>query len=458
MGSMKRWIHRAGGVIAAGTVLLTASATAQNVDLILHRMKQDSNTTLVLGTLEMSRPLGRDLPCAYVVEMRVVDQNRTSLLNEAWREERSCPGVQLRTAVTYETLRLGVVPGRYEVTAAMYPEGKAAEKKQKVVTVESLPRGARSSDLILAREVGVIDSTNNARWNVRYDGVGLITSSTVRIAPESPKLAFYLEVYPKASEAMTGKVVGTVRDAEGRQLAQMDLATISGTGTRKRVAGAAAVAGLPPGSYSLDATVQLEDTSFTRTAKFTMDAPAAVAEATATAGYFGRISAEELKQFDALVIWMESKEQRELFRSLGETGRREFLARYFGPNGPTGDSNNRLDLFLERSKRINEKFTERTGRNPTPAWQTDRGRIYMMRGEPAKQLNRPFQPGDAPPYEIWSYDIGQQYVYLFADQSRFGNYRLIFTTDPREPTLPDWQNRVGPSAVDDLRTQFNIRT
>ena len=92
-----------------------------------------------------------------------------------------------------------------------------------------------------------------------------------------------------------------------------------------------------------------------------------------------------------------------------------------------------------------------------PPWQTDRGRIYMLRGAPGKQLKRPFQP-DAPPYEIWSYDIGQQYVYLFVDQSRFGNYRLMFSTDPREATLPDWQNRVGVAAIEDLRTQFNIRT
>ena len=455
--SSKRWILRTGSVAAAGTVLLFGGVRAQNVDLALYRMKLDT-ATLLLGTVEVSRPLGRDLTCAYQVELKVVDQNRTTLLNDNWKEERGCAGAQSRTMVTYETLRLGLVPGRYEFAAAMFPVGKPGDAKRKSVTVESLPRNARASDLILAREVGVIDSTNNARWNIRHDGVGMISGSRVQIAAENPKLSFYLEVYPKTNEPLTGKVVGTVRDPEGRQIAKMDLAVINGTGPRSRVAGSAALGGLAPGEYMLDAHIELADTLLTRSARFTMNAPIFVAQPAGGAlGYFGTLSAEELKLFDGLVVWMDAGNQRELYRSLPDDGRREFLARYFGPNGPTGDKDNRLDMYLERAKLVNEQFAERAGRSPIPPWQTDRGRVYMLRGAPGKQLKRPFQP-DAPPYEIWSYDIGQQYVYLFVDQSRFGNYRLMFSTDPREATLPDWQNRVGLAAIEDLRTQFNIRT
>jgi GWxTD domain-containing protein len=281
----------------------------------------------------------------------------------------------------------------------------------------------------------------------------------VRIAAESPRLAFYLEVYPRGSEPLSGKVIGTVKDSEGKQLATMALANISSTGSRSRVAGAVSVAGLPPGAYTLDASVQLADTVFTRSGTFAMDAPVVIAQAGGTTGYFATVSAADLKTlFDPLEVWLETKEQRELFVGLNEAGRREFLARYFGPNGPTGDANNRLDMFLERAKRVNERYAERVGNATVPGWKTDRGRIYMLRGEPQNQLKRPFAAGDAPPYEIWSYNLGQVYVYLFADDSKFGNYRLLFSTDPREVTMPNWQNRVGPSAIEDLRSQFNIRT
>ena len=63
---------------------------------------------------------------------------------------------------------------------------------------------------------------------------------------------------------------------------------------------------------------------------------------------------------------------------------------------------------------------------------------------------------NAPPYEIWVYNLGQQYVYLFSDESRFGHYRLVFTTDPRETSLGDWDQRVGQGAIDDLK-QFGIK-
>ncbi len=454
--SIKNWLFRAGSAAAVGTITLVGFVGAQNVDLALYRVKQDSTTTLVLGAVEMLRPLSRDR-CAYQVELRVTDQNQVPLFNEAWKEERGCPADSPRTLATYETVRLGLVPGSYVFTARMYPAGKTDDVKQKSVTVASLTKGARASDLILAREVGVIDSLNNARWTIRHDGVGMVATNDVKIAAENPKLAFYFEVYPRGREPVTGKAFGTVRDLEGKQLARMDLATINGTGNRSRVAGSVSVGGLAPGAYSLDVLIELADTTLIRSGKFVMAAPIIVARGGGS-GYFASLSADELKQmFDPLVVWLENKQQRDLYSSLDETGRRAFLARYFGPNGPTKDLSNPLDLYLDRVRKVNERFTVRTGR-VSEGWQTERGRIYLTRGEPSKQLKRPFQPGDAPPYEIWSYDIGNQYVYLFVDESRFGHYRLLFTTDPREVSMPDWQNRVGPSAVEDLRQQFNIRT
>jgi GWxTD domain-containing protein len=293
---------------------------------------------------------------------------------------------------------------------------------------------------------------------MRYDGIGIVTDAQTRIAAEAPKLAFYLEVYARGSAPLTGKLVGTVLDAQGKTMARMDLANINSTGARARLAGSVSVAGLSPGQYSLDARIELADTAFTRSAKFVMDAPATVAAgASATSPYFASLSDAELAQlFDPLVVWLQTRQERNLYSGLTPTGRRQFLARYFGTSGPTGNPDSRLDMYLERVKRVNERFTERTGRL-TQGWQTDRGRVYLLRGDPANQIKRPFAPNDAPPYEIWSYNIGQQFVYVFIDESRLGHYRMVFSTDPGEVSLPDWQNRVGPSVIDDLRTQFNIK-
>ena len=448
-------IHRV-GLVLAGAMTLTTSVVAQKVDLVVYRMKQNA-ATLMLGTLEVQRPIGGTAPCPYNVELRVTDAGRNPLLNEHWKEERGCPSASAQTIVTYEALRFGAVPGRYEVGVSMSPDAKPDDVKRKSLSVEALPSGARASDLIVASEIGVIDSANSARWTIKHDGVGIRTGAETHIEANAPKLAFYLEVYPRTAEPLTGKLIGVVRDADGKEMTRLDLAAINGQPPRARLAGAIPLAGLAPGAYSLETQVQLQDTSFTRTAAFTMDAPVVVAAAPAVgSNYFNSLSSEELKSlFDPFVVWIETKQQRDLYQRLDETGRRQFLIKYFGPAGPTGNRDSRLDAYLERVKQVNVRYKERTG-STTDGWQTDRGRIYLLRGEPQNQLRRPFAPNDAAPYEIWVYNLGQQYVYLFSDQSRLGHYRLVFTTDPRETSLADWDQRVSQAAIEDLK-QFGIR-
>ena len=111
---------------------------------------------------------------------------------------------------------------------------------------------------------------------------------------------------------------------------------------------------------------------------------------------------------------------------------------------------NALDIYIERVRTVSAKYSERAGEGQQPGWRTDRGRIYLMRGEPTQLVDRPVARDGSPPYQIWQYSTSPGYVYLFLDESRFGNYRLIFTTDPNQSTLPGWESRVGPDALQDL--------
>ena len=87
-------IHRA-GLVLAGTLISAAPAAAQKIDIAVFRMKQEA-ATLVLGTLEVQRPIGGAAPCPYNIELRVTDARRTPLLNEHWKEERGCPSTACR--------------------------------------------------------------------------------------------------------------------------------------------------------------------------------------------------------------------------------------------------------------------------------------------------------------------------------------------------------------------------
>jgi hypothetical protein len=108
-----------------------------------------------------------------------------------------------------------------------------------------------------------------------------------------------------------------------------------------------------------------------------------------------------------------------------------------------------LDAYLERVRVVNSRFAERAGRSTQQPWRTDRGRIYLIQGEPGSTVLRP-SPTSRAPYEIWQYPSGQGLAYLFADDTRMGHYRLIFTNDPNEQSVPDWSRLVASEALEDL--------
>jgi GWxTD domain-containing protein len=143
----------------------------------------------------------------------------------------------------------------------------------------------------------------------------------------------------------------------------------------------------------------------------------------------------------------------ELFNSLSTNGKRAFLTRMFGTAAP--DPNRKpesvLDAFLSRAQTVQQKFSERAGRGRMEGWKTDRGRIWIRRGEPTNLISRPAARSGSP-YELFYYANNRGLFYLFADDTRAGNYRLIYTNDPQEQSVGNWDRKVGPEAVDDMRS------
>ena len=83
-------------------------------------------------------------------------------------------------------------------------------------------------------------------------------------------------------------------------------------------------------------------------------------------------------------------------------------------------------------------------------WRTDRGRIFIRYGPPDEVLDRR-QTGSARPYLVWKYTKGKQQKFVFVDATSFGTYELVWTDERSEPSRPDWQQRLGPAAVQDVQ-------
>ena len=72
-------------------------------------------------------------------------------------------------------------------------------------------------------------------------------------------------------------------------------------------------------------------------------------------------------------------------------------------------------------------------------WRTDRGRIYIIYGEP-DEIQRFPNSSDNKPYEIWNYNqIEGGVEFIFIDLSGFSEYTLVHSTKRGEIQDPSWQ-------------------
>ena len=441
------------------------------LELALFRTRAAAGVTAVDAIAEMDpNGLFEESRCTYGVEVTVFDSTGTEIVRDEWRRAADCEVFRSDpTARVVDTFSFAVRPGRYTVEMVVMP-GAGGEPRSVRATLRTLEADARASDLYLAREVGWTDTTATEGWAIRKGQLGIAAEAALQIPSTRPFLGYYLELYERGVVLTGGVVQARIRRPEGGAVAEFTLQRVETLDTDRPVAGTVSLAGLPPGRYELDVAVSFEGVDelvrsrgfevVRRSAPETARDPGATDELQA---YFESLPEEELTRFDPVAIWMASEEARRSLASLSAEGKRQFLAEFFRRSafplagGQTVTGVEALRLFLERSRQVERAFTERTGEDGRPAWRTDRGRIAILRGMPDDRIQRPMPANDTRPYEIWFYNIGSGYVYLFADESGFGHYRLLYSTDPSMVTLPDWARRVGPAAVSELSTYYGIR-
>ncbi|HKK21216.1 MAG TPA: GWxTD domain-containing protein, partial [candidate division Zixibacteria bacterium] len=81
--------------------------------------------------------------------------------------------------------------------------------------------------------------------------------------------------------------------------------------------------------------------------------------------------------------------------------------------------------FYRRVNIANQNFTHMYRQG----WRTDRGRVYIMYGEPDQVDDYPVVP-DRHPYQEWHYYRGTKYrKFIFVDVNEDGDYRLEYPYD-----------------------------
>ncbi len=473
-------LTQAGHRVWPALVLLVALALAEvaqaqvsGFEVALYRTRRGEDLTLVDGVVQFDPRLvqgGED--CAYNMKLAVRDSAETAILEDGWSAVLACEGQQpaeagQRGVVVVETFQFAIAPGRYRVEVSVEPAGRPESARSTSVDLVNLPEGALVSDLILGRRVGFIDTTATAsEWTVRIGEIGVAADPYVVADQEKSNLAYYLEIYQRPETALEGEVVGVIRRRHGEEVIRTGLATLESGAVSRPVAGNLSLAGLPPGEYTLDVRLELGDTLVTCSREFGLAAVRPVEAARLSPEgeelheYFSGLSDQELVElFDGIVVWFGNEGYRRTYAGLTPEGKRNFLVDYFEHAAPSlvGSEEYAVDVYVERARYVKDNYTEKVGREQQVGWRTDRGRIYLLRGQPNRMVQRAFPADNAPPYEIWAYEVGAGFVYLFVDETKFNHYRLIYSTDPGEPALPNWEQRVGRVTLRELETYTGIR-
>jgi GWxTD domain-containing protein len=419
-------------------------------------------TTLVDGFLrvpyDLLRPTAGPGPVAYRVSIKVRDSAGGVLNASAWDERVPQRLLDVAGASGVEHFAFAAPPGRYsvEVTVGDSASGRGATQKTEVVTYGAAPR---VSDLLLAGAMrrAAAGDTSPQPGEIRKGAVFITSATAPVLTPRQATLFYYVELYPGAD--VTVRTMARVMGAGDRQIiatapAATPVGALGGVSTN-----GLDLAGLPPGDYRLEIEVAFPDSTVTRSAVFHMAGFEAEHAVTQMAGAdeandrFARMTGPQLDTLYAPLVHIMDAGERGVYDGLSLDGKRNYLRTFWTKRDPTpGTPDNEAQATYYRSiNEANQRFHE-GGAARIPGWRTDRGRIFIRYGAPDEVLRRP-QTGPTPPYEVWKYTQRRLRKFVFLDETKFGNYALIYTDEQREPSRGNWEQILGPAAVQDV-TRF----
>jgi GWxTD domain-containing protein len=402
--------------------------------------------------LQLISPIGTG-GGAYRFAVSVKDSTGLELVSQSWSTAVRAEVLRSRGASTSEHLTFAAKAGRYAVQVAVTDSGTGrVSRTEAAATAFAGPPGG--SDLLLGSDMrqssGPADTAARG-GEVRLGSLFLVTSGLPVLTPQSSKLAYYLELYPAHAESVTVGV--RVLTDSGRQMAAptaVPLAIGAGGGI---ASGMIDLAGLPPGRYQAELKVNGPD-SVTRVARFGMAGFETMAEAAAVvdAGEWpGGLSEAQLDSVYEPLVYLMTVDEQGVYSGLSPDAKRKWLRQFWARRDPSPGTtrNEERDRFYAAIAEANRRFRE-GGASQVPGWRTDRGRIFVKYGAPDETLERR-QAGSTNPYDVWKFTRTRALKFVFMDLTGFGNYVLIFTNDQHESGRPNWQDLLGPEALQDVQ-------
>lgn len=397
---------------------------------------------------------------SYRVGVKVTDSTGLTLLQQSWMNHAPA-AVRVPEAFAVEMVRFSLAPGRYSLEVSV-EDSVSGRRMGSTLDLEGYRGAPTASDLLLSPQIRPVTAGDTVPRpaELRWGRMLVTAAARLELTPLRATAYYLLEAY-SAQEA-TGTLTMKVIDSAGKALtttAGTPVTVPAGGGVLK---GQLDLNGLPPGHYTMAASLQIGGQTVERSATFTMagldqtlekDVARREAAKGTDEGYFESMDEKALNVAkEPLQLIAESGELSSYSKDLSLRAKRRFMVEFWRKRDRTPDTpeNEVRQRFYDAVAYADRTYGEK-GRAAVPGWKTDRGRIYVRNGAPDESLVRP-QAGRSPPYEVWRFRSGKDRYYVFIDRANgLGNYQLVYSNDLKESGQPNWQELLRKEeAVDDI--------
>jgi GWxTD domain-containing protein len=381
-----------------------------------------------------------------------------SLVSEKqWRNENTLTDTTgLREDLDFtDVIRFLLAPGPYRAVLT-YRDGQAEEVRGETavdLTVSEYAPGRPSlSQLRLAAKVTVNFQDRNHPFF--KNSLQVVPNPKPIYSEKSPFLYFYAELYGLQGLAPdSGYVLVTaVQTRSGGACAEVEpLRKVRSAPNESAVEwGAVRVGLLPTGSYRLAVRLLRPDGTplDERTASFFVYQPeTAGVQAGSSANpdqlylssEFGGMGEAELDdEFEHASYLMRKNERKEYHALADVPAKGKWLFEFWrklDSDPRTLENEARLD-YLRRIRIANQRYRS----FGSEGWKTDRGRVYLMYGDPTSSMAYPNEQGMRP-YEIWNYDeIESGVEFVFVEFNMDKDYRLVHSSKRGEIANNNWKD------------------
>ena len=372
----------------------------------------------------------------FKISATLTDDNGTTVHQQEWPQKLTSTSLEeIGGHALPGQFNVALEPGEYRLRMEITD---ANSGKQGVAELSFEARDFSKPELCLSDlqlSTSIQPDTSSAAFV--KNGFNILPHSTRAYGKTSPLLYFYFEIYNLSTPADSFEVHYLISNRSGKVLRRMPTKRALAQGSSSVEVGGLNVASFADSVLILQ--VEAKELNSARAASTecaffkTMELPPAISEAEQRIQSFSK---DELKAHIDRIQYLLRDEDKKMLHDLEPPAQKSFLAQFWkqlDPNPQTPQHEYWKEYFA-RIDYANEHFTS----GFTQGWKTDRGRVVIKFGIPNEVERFPTQT-NSKPYEVWQYYQDGRKQFIFADIDGLGKYELIFSSDERELTRPDWK-------------------